>query len=161
MKLRSLFFQFICYYLFQDRKKQQPSDYRQWDKLLDIINQLFYGTELENEIAHPISDQIKRYLKLRGSESCDLIHQYQLERMKSDTQESKMGTLTVRALFVGNELVIEVLNARDLLPVDTNGYADPYVDIRLMPSSKFSDWRQKTQKKGKTLFPLFDETVTW
>jgi len=126
-----------------------------------MINALFYGSELADQDTHQVSDQIKSFLKLHGSESCDLIHHYQLQQMRTDERGSPMGTLTIRALFVEDELKVEVLNARDLLPVDTNGFADPYVDIRLMPSSTFSGWRQKTQKKSKTLFPLFDETLTW
>ena len=81
--------------------------------------------------------------------------------MQADKHEFKMGTLTIRALFVEDELIVEVLNGRDLLPLDNNGLADPYVDMRLKPPVQFSNWRQKTQTKSKTLFPLFDETFTW
>ncbi len=41
--------------------------------------------------------------------------------------------------------------------MDANGLADPYVKLRLLPELSMSA-KQKTEKKEKTLDPVFDET---
>lgn len=72
------------------------------------------------------SDTLKRVeylLKLHGMETRELIHQYHLERWQEQqaTAEPKMGLLTVRAQFIEDNLKIEVMNARNLTPTDSNG----------------------------------------
>lgn len=41
--------------------------------------------------------------------------------------------------------------------MDTNGLADPYVKLRLLPESS-SVSKQKTERQEKTLDPEWDET---
>ena len=42
---------------------------------------------------------------------------------------------------------------------NTQGQADPYICLRLVPASKFNDTpKHRTQTQRRTLFPLFDET---
>ena len=72
------------------------------------------------------SDTLKRVeylLKLHGMETRELIHQFHLERWQEQQtiQEPKMGMLTVRAQFIEDNLKIEVMNARNLTPADSNG----------------------------------------
>ena len=56
---------------------------------------------------------------------------------------------------------IEVMNARNLLPMDSNGLCDPFVRIHLLPEDKFSNvTKPKTNAQHKTLFPLYDEHFT-
>jgi len=160
-----LIYEFILHSFYQfitiDMHNQQPSVFHQWDKILETISELFYGTELVcQEASDEVLSKVKRYLKLHGSESCDLVHQYQLERMKTDNRDCNLGTITIRALFVQDELIIEILNGRNLKSLDSNGNSDPYVDFRLMPASRFPELRHKTQTKKKTLFPLYDEKFT-
>ena len=47
--------------------------------------------------------------------------------------------------------------AANLPPMDTNGLADPYVKLRLLPESSSAP-KQKTERKEKTLDPEWDET---
>lgn len=50
------------------------------------------------------------------------------------------------------------MNARNLVPMDSNGSCDPFVRINLVPEDKFINiQRPKTNAQTKTLFPLFDE----
>lgn len=42
---------------------------------------------------------------------------------------------------------------------NTQGQSDPYISLRIVPSSKFSDTpKHRTRTQRRTLFPLFDET---
>lgn len=72
------------------------------------------------------SDTLRRVeylLKIHGMETRELIHQYHLERWQEQkaVTEPKMGVLTVRAQFVENNLKVEIMNARNLVPTDSNG----------------------------------------
>lgn len=72
------------------------------------------------------SETLKRVeylLKIHGMETRELIHQYHLERWQEQQAiaEPKMGILTVRAQFIDDHLKVEVMNARNLIPTDSNG----------------------------------------
>lgn len=76
-------------------------------------------------------DDLKRIeylLALNGQETKDLIHSVHLERYKEqkkwegkDESEYPFGQLTVRCKFQDTTLKIEVMNARNLIAMDTNG----------------------------------------
>lgn len=71
------------------------------------------------------SETLKRVqylLKIHGMETRELIHQYHLERWQEQqaVTEPKMGMLTIRAQFIDDNLKIEIMNARNLMP-DSNG----------------------------------------
>ncbi len=95
-------------------------------------------------------------------ETSDLIHQYRLERIKAiDSQDIGLGSMTVRAVFVDDALNINVLNARNLIAMDSDGSADPYFKVRLLPTHHFPDAAVLKSKVHKsTLYPLFDENFT-
>lgn len=72
------------------------------------------------------SDTLKRVeylLKLHGMETRELIHQYYLEKWQEQqaVQEPTLGLLTVRAQFIDDNLKVEIMNARNLMPTDSNG----------------------------------------
>jgi len=142
-------------------KKKNPGVFQQWSELLKIINECFYGPLSEEQLCDELLAKIKLLLKLHGSESDRLIHQYQLERMGVASQDSALGSITVRAVFVNDTLTLDILNCRNLKATDSGGSADPYFKVQLMPADKFLDavvYKSKVHKN--TLFPLFDETFS-
>lgn len=66
---------------------------------------------------------IKEQLGTFGLETTELIHRYYLERLEYQKTLTKAdhGMLTVKVNFVGDNLKIDVLNARNLNPHDSNG----------------------------------------
>lgn len=55
-------------------------------------------------------------------------------------------------------LQVEVLNGRNLIPMDDNGLCDPFVRLHFIPEERFQNIaKPKTNAIAKTLFPLFDE----
>ncbi len=50
-----------------------------------------------------------------------------------------------------------VHECRNIPPMDANGLADPYVKLRMLPDLTPSA-KQKTERKDKTLDPVFEET---
>jgi len=105
-------------------------------------------------------EHIDRLLELHGYETADLIHQYYKERynIQKNMIDSPFGLLTVQCYFQKNMLEIEIMNAKHLLPMDSDGSCDPFVRIHFYPDDKFLNAAQpKTKVHQKTLFPLFDE----
>jgi hypothetical protein len=84
----------------------------------------FKQGEEKNDTNNPaILKQIEHLLLLHGMETWELIHQYHLEQREQQIamELPSCGLLTVRIQFVEDLLRIEILNARNLHPMDTNG----------------------------------------
>uniref|UniRef100_A0A667ZQK3 Unc-13 homolog D n=1 Tax=Myripristis murdjan TaxID=586833 RepID=A0A667ZQK3_9TELE len=72
----------------------------------------------------------------------------------------KYGAVTLLASYrrSDHKLRIEVLNAANLLPMDSNGFSDPFVQLCLEPRHTFAEVEPRcTQIKSCDLNPLFDE----
>ncbi|KAJ3619664.1 hypothetical protein MTP99_005328 [Tenebrio molitor] len=139
-------------------KRRPPSFFANLHKTLNLMLGSF---KISNE--NSSCDELKRTenkLKINGLETNDLIHLVHLnlyDEFKS-AKESKFGVLSVKAKFEDNNLKIYVMNARNLIAMDSNGASDAFVRIHLLPEHRFSGIpKPKTQTHYKTLFPLFDE----
>lgn len=170
-------------FLFQRRRP--PLFFANLRDTLQLMVKSFKGTQCNKDKVSSDKEtleEIFNLLELHGYETCDLIHQYYLERVKhqENAPESQYGQLTVRCWFEDNNLMvilafefvvwghrvscndsfqIDVMNARNLVPMDSNGSCDPFVRIHLIPEEKFGNvtTKIKTKAQDKTLFPLFDE----
>uniref|UniRef100_A0A0N8EGD3 Unc-13 D n=1 Tax=Daphnia magna TaxID=35525 RepID=A0A0N8EGD3_9CRUS len=147
------------------QKKRQPACFRQWKELLDIVENCFQNPDAEEEIEDEALVKIRWLLKLHGMDTGDLIHQYRLDRLKQTLDSGKdagIGSLSVRVIFIDDALNIDILNARNLKPMDVNGSADPYVKVQLLPTTTFPDAAiLKSKVLKNTLFPLFEESFTY
>lgn len=56
-------------------------------------------------------------------------------------------------------LVCEVLEAKNLIPMDPSGSSDPYVKVKLFPENK-SSMKRKTRVVRSSLDPVWEETLT-
>jgi len=77
-----------------------------------------------NETANvQVLEKIERLLKLHGLETAELIHRYHQERLEEqkEMEEPIYGLVSVKAFFVDNSLNIQILNARNLRCMDSNG----------------------------------------
>lgn len=53
---------------------------------------------------------------------------------------------------------LEIMSARNLRPMDSNGACDPFVRVHFLPEPEFASvTKPKTNVQAKTLFPLFEE----
>ncbi|CAH3143387.1 unnamed protein product [Porites evermanni] len=99
-------------------------------------------------------------LSTRKLSTIELIQHYLAEKCKEQEKaEEKYGAVTFKVFFDFNnqKLQVEVLNAKNLPPLDTNGLCDPYVTLRLLPEDFFGNEVKKTETIKNNLFPLFDE----
>ncbi|XP_012256082.2 protein unc-13 homolog 4B isoform X3 [Athalia rosae] len=168
-------------------KRRPPSFYANLHRTLHTLIRFFnLGADETSNIN--ILEKIEELLKLHGLETAALIHRYHQERLQEQKalEEPRHGQLTVKAHFIDNSLNIQIMNARNLRPMDSNGKmstlerklrykskskvklkdersskCDPYVKIRLLPEEKFVQIKQpKTRTHKENLFPLFDENFT-
>ncbi|XP_070168041.1 BAI1-associated protein 3 isoform X3 [Polyergus mexicanus] len=89
-----------------------------------------------------------------------LIDRFYYQRLQDqyNTTICEYGVLTVRAYLNHDSLCVEVINARDVIPLDPNGFSDPFVIIELLPRRMFEHCaEQQTNVKKRTLNPMFDE----
>uniref|UniRef100_A0A182PAH8 Uncharacterized protein n=1 Tax=Anopheles epiroticus TaxID=199890 RepID=A0A182PAH8_9DIPT len=157
----------ILYDLIQSNldKRRPPSFFANLRDTLHLMVTNFKTAE--NRESETAADKetlahIERLLQLHGYETTDLIHQYYLDRLEeqnnSDASTTGYGMLTVQCFFKENILELEIVNARNLKPMDGNGSCDPFVRVHFLPEERFVGIaKPKTQCQSKTLFPLYDE----
>lgn len=70
-----------------------------------------------------VLEKIERLLKLHGLETAELIHRYHQDRLEEqkEMEDAVYGLITVKAHFIDNSLNIQILNARNLHCMDSNG----------------------------------------
>uniref|UniRef100_A0A8C5U487 Unc-13 homolog D n=1 Tax=Malurus cyaneus samueli TaxID=2593467 RepID=A0A8C5U487_9PASS len=105
---------------------------------------------------------LETHLALCSASSHKLIQKYFSNRIQQqlDTSSEKYGAVTIKALYQPSEqkLRVEVLNATNLIPLDSNGSSDPFVQLTLEPRHEFPEVvARTTQCKRNELHPLFDE----
>ncbi|XP_068633803.1 protein unc-13 homolog 4B isoform X1 [Battus philenor] len=140
-------------------KRRPPSFFSNLHECLRIMVRSFRQDNKEVYTSETLK-RVEYLLKIHGMETRELIHQYHLERWQEQQaiSEPKMGILTVRAQFIDDNLKIEIMNARNLTPTDSNGLCDSYVRVGLLPEDIFANVaKPKTQTHSKNLFPLYDE----
>lgn len=140
-------------------KRRPPSFFSNLHECLKVMIRSFRQDNKDVYTSETLK-RVEYLLKLHGLETRQLIHEYHLERWQDQQSitDPKMGVLTVRAHFIENNLKVEVMNARNLMPTDSNGLCDSYVRVVLHPEDLFANVvKPKTQTHSKNLFPLYDE----
>ncbi|XP_064213370.1 BAI1-associated protein 3 isoform X2 [Tribolium castaneum] len=130
---------------------------------LELMVDFFHceGNALSIESLHSsIFCQIEQRLQYHRTDTETLIEIFYNQRLQEqlNTTSSPYGSLAVRAYFNHDSLCVEVLHARDIIPLDPNGFSDPFVIIELLPHRVFPHCNeQQTNVHKKTLHPIFDE----
>ena len=70
----------------------------------------------------------------------------------------KRGRIHLKIKILGNKLTCEVIEAKNVIPMDPNGLSDPYILVKLIPKAS-NVFTKKTTTIYKTLNPKWDETI--
>ncbi|KAJ8944670.1 hypothetical protein NQ318_015878 [Aromia moschata] len=149
----------LCEIIQSNLDKRRPPSF--FDNLRKTLN-LMLGS-FKNPADCDNCNDLKRteqILRIHGLETADLIHQVHLDMADhfNKIKDSPYGEISVRCKFEGNTLAVEVMNARNLMAMDSNGSCDAFIRVHLLPEHKFSEHdKPKTKTHNKTQFPLFDE----
>lgn len=110
--------------------------------------------------------QIETQLERHELNTQKLIHQYFKERHQMQQQVSKSpfnpcGVLSINCFFFNNILKLEILNAKNLVPLGGNKKCDSFVKINFVPANVFPTFQnyktKNTDDTQNTHFPLYDE----
>ncbi|XP_042310648.1 LOW QUALITY PROTEIN: protein unc-13 homolog D [Sceloporus undulatus] len=154
--------------LLKGAAKQKAGNLRHFRKLqfaLQSLELCFHaeGCGLPKDTLHTTTfTALEKELDLCSSTSRRLIQKYFSARIQQQMEAGpdKYGAVTIKALYRHSEqkLHIEVLNAVNLLPLDSNGSSDPFIQLTLEPRHEFPEVMARTTECIKnSLHPLFDE----
>ncbi|TMS36235.1 hypothetical protein L596_003449 [Steinernema carpocapsae] len=137
--------------------------YEAWSVLTDFFHAGGKGISLETFETIPAHVELVSKLSLNQMSTIRIIEQYYKNLLKeqNDVSECKYGILNVRAYYNSNSqtLVIDVIGAKQVIPLDANGLSDPFVVIELVPRIRYPTQPvSKTKVVSKSLNPIFDET---
>ncbi|XP_075135191.1 protein unc-13 homolog D [Leptodactylus fuscus] len=122
------------------------------------------GCGLSLEILHTATFiTLEQDLVICSSSTRKLIERYYQQKIQQQQGSSaeKYGAVTVKVSYRQSEqkLHVEILNAVNLLPLDSNGNSDPFVQVTLEPKHIFPAVEPRsTEIKKAELNPLYDET---
>lgn len=104
------------------QKRRPPAFYSNLHRTLHTLIR-FFNLGADETANVQVLEKIDRLLKLHGLETAELIHQYHQERLEEqkEIEEPIYGLVTVKAHFIDNLLNIQILNARNLHCMDSNG----------------------------------------
>ncbi|XP_056294169.1 synaptotagmin-2-like [Pseudoliparis swirei] len=82
------------------------------------------------------------------------------EKEEEEKEEEKLGKLqySIEYDFENAKLTVGILQAADLISMDSGGTSDPYVKVTLLPEKKK---KYDTKVHKKTLNPVFNETFVF
>ncbi|XP_075702700.1 protein unc-13 homolog D isoform X2 [Rhinoderma darwinii] len=105
---------------------------------------------------------LEQDLDLGSSSTRKLIERYYQQKIQQQgSTAEKYGAVTLKVSYRQSEqkLRVEILNAVNLLPLDSNGSSDPFVQLTLEPKHIFPAVEPRSTEVKKTeLNPLYDET---
>ncbi|CAB1449037.1 unnamed protein product [Pleuronectes platessa] len=151
------------------------SQHRQQEGLMVFCQRLLYTLQCLEQCFHaegnglPLkslhSDEykiLKAHLTDNSLSSLELVQKFHERKIREQNVYSgeKYGAVTLLTSYRRSDqrLRVEVLNAVNLVPLDSNGFSDPFVQLCLEPHHIFPKVEVRcTQFKSCDLNPLFDE----
>lgn len=138
---------------------EKPSNFhKRLYEALQLLVDFFHaeGQGLSLECLH--SDDfwmVEQRLQFHKTDTNRLIDMFYMNRLREQLMANSpgpYGSLTVRAYFNHDSLCVEVLHARDIVPLDPNGFSDPFVIIELLPRRVFSHCMEQQTNVHKVSF---------
>jgi BAI1-associated protein 3 len=106
-------------------------------------------------------EDLCQQLTLNAATTDELVELFFKEKLQQQKEmdHDRFGAISVRAYFNSNSLLVEVVNARNIIPLDANGLSDPYVVVEVEPWHVFNSTEaRQTKVVKKCLNPTFNES---
>jgi BAI1-associated protein 3 len=87
--------------------------------------------------------RVEKRLQYHKTDTEKLIDMFYVQRLNDQNQlqnangPADLGTLSVRAYLNQESLCVEILRAESVIPLDPNGFSDPFVIVELLPRRVF------------------------
>ncbi|XP_045213590.2 BAI1-associated protein 3-like isoform X3 [Mercenaria mercenaria] len=149
-----------------DTEEAKPVFYQRMYDAIGLLVQFFNandkGLPMQN-IVCPLYKKVRQELSLHKMDTYSLIETFYQEKLDEQRQwtSTEYGALSVRVWYKrdSHTMLVEVLSAKDVIPLDANGLSDPYVVVSFCPEHMFANVPTQTTKiVKKTLNPVFDES---
>jgi len=101
--------------------QRDQSFFKKFHEILHNLAELFKQFD-ENIDLSDLTD-LEQLVQIHEMDTWELVHQYRMEQLSQQKamQTPSHGLLTVKMMFLEGNLMIEILNARDLQPVSSKG----------------------------------------
>ena len=101
--------------------QRNRSFFKKFHKILQNLAELFKQFN-ENIDLSDLTD-LEELVQIHEMDTWELVHQYRMEQLSEQKamQTPSHGLLTVRMMFLEGNLMIEILNARNLHPISSKG----------------------------------------
>ncbi|CAI5455212.1 unnamed protein product [Caenorhabditis angaria] len=142
-----------------------------WHVLIDFFHAGGKGLSMEALETNPEHVKLVKILSMNQTSTEQLIEKYYKDLLKqqaladhqfgNEVSECKYGIINLRAYYNANAqtLVLDVIGAKQIIALDSNGLSDPFVVIELIPKFRYPAVPvMKTKVVSKSLNPIFDET---
>ncbi|CRK88357.1 CLUMA_CG002134, isoform A [Clunio marinus] len=147
--------------------QRPPIFYSNLRIILHASQDVFMNSTMTEKTETLVVEKVKQldYLLERyGLNTAKLIHQYYKDRYTMQQHISKSpfhpyGILSVHCHFKHNILKLEILNAKNLVPIGNNRKCDSFVKINIVPADDFLKFQDlKTKVDIDTHFPLYEQS---
>jgi len=148
--------------------RRYPKVFSALRQVLHIAQEFFsgdgQGISGELRTMHPFKS-LDKLLLLYELQSGRIIENYYIEKCEEQGRtDEAFGAIAFKIFYSqeNNALHVEVSSVRDLLPLDSNQLADPYVQLELLPKHTFKGIPEKrTGVQHSTLFAIIDEKFSF
>ncbi|XP_032520325.2 BAI1-associated protein 3 [Danaus plexippus] len=131
---------------------------------LDLLAEFFHaeGKGLPmSEVHNNEWGRVEQRMQYHQAPTEELLELWLADRLLDQSRTpmpSPYGSILVRVYFNHDSLCVEVLSARDVIPLDPNGLSDPFVVLELLPKRLFPKTQEQVTKvQKKTLNPVWEE----
>ncbi|XP_063444013.1 BAI1-associated protein 3-like isoform X1 [Mytilus trossulus] len=130
--------------------------------LVDFFNANGKGLTMAELHSKEFKD-LKNRLSLYKMDTFALMEKFYEEKLEQqkNTTSKEYGEINVRVWCKHDthSIFVEVIDAKNLIPLDANGFSDPYVVLQFCPDHVFPHVpTEQTRIVKKTLNPVFEET---
>ncbi|XP_041987245.1 BAI1-associated protein 3 [Aricia agestis] len=131
---------------------------------LDLLAEFFHAEGKGLPMAEVHNNEwarVEQRMQYHQAPTEELIEHWLADRLVEQARTplpSPYGSILVRVYLNHDSLCVEVMSARDVIPLDPNGLSDPFVVLELLPKRLFpKTHEQSTNVQKKTLNPVWDE----